>query len=236
MSDPYPADDFRRAGPPISVLAGLAVAGLALAGAASVWTAVAFAQRDVGDLRRYAGRQFVGTPKERDIELAEYTGAFVRQAALPLGVAIVVCAVVFLMWLSAADRAARDWAGGLDTDRGRALGAWFVPVANLVIPLRSLRELAVAHRAWTAEKAVWAWWIPWVLSTLIGVFFLNAAFAWAPFYTGPTDPTPEDLAGLDGYGVFVGGGLAVAALAMIVVVVNLTTAVRGRYGDVNDEG
>lgn len=230
MTDPYPDDDHRRQGPSIALLGGLAAGGLALAAAASIWMAVSFAQRDASDLRIYQG------PKKGKVDTyAEYTGSFLSQALVPVAMATVLGAALFLAWLSAADRAAREWAGGLDTDRGRALGSWLVPVANLVIPLRSLRELAVAHRAWTAEKAVWVWWIPWLSGSLIAVFSFNAAFAWAPFYDAPTDPTPADLAGLDGYGVFVGGCLTVCALAMIVVVLNLTTAIRGRYGDVSAE-
>lgn len=232
MTDPYPDDDHRRQGPSIALLGGLAAGGLALAAAASAWLAVSFANRDPGDLRLHPGKVH---RLEKLEPSAEYTGKFLLRSGLPLGVAAVVCAIAFLAWQSAADRAAREWAGGLDIDRGRALGAWFVPVANLVIPPRALRGLAVAHRAWTAERAVWIWWIPWVVASLLAVFDFNAAFAWAPFYDAPHDPTAEDLAGLDKYGVVVGGGFAIAALAMIVVVLNLTAAVRGRYGDVSEE-
>lgn len=219
--------------PPLRLLAALTVAGLAIAGAAAAWLALAFAGRAADDFRLYRAKAFdESTGKVAGEEQkAEYTGEFLVVALGPLGVTVALCAVVFVAWHAAVDRAAREWAGGLDTERWQSLGGWFLPIANLLLPFRALRELAEVHRAPIASRAVWAWWAPWTVSLLLGTFAANAAFPWSPFYGGDTDPTPDELAALDRYGVIVGAGLVVAAAAAIGVVLSLTAAVTGRYGE-----
>lgn len=218
--------------PPLRLLCALTVAGLAVAGAASAWLAVAFAQRTADDFRIYRGKGFdeAAGKVAGEEDKAEYTGEFLVATILPFGVATALCAAVFVAWHAAVDQAAREWAGGLNTERWQALGGWFLPVANLLLPFRAMRELAEVHRAQTAARAMWVWWAPWAVSLLLGTFAVNAAFPWSPFYGGDTDPTPDELADLDNYGVIVGSGLAVAAVAAIVLVLSLTAAVEGRFG------
>lgn len=233
MSDPYADDDdIRRSGPPIAVLAGLAVLGLTLAAAASAWMAMAFSGRQKADVELYRAPKEVGliAPGELDT-FARYADSFVRDAFLPLGIATAVCAVLFVAWHAAADTAARTEGGGLNQPRGLALGGWFVPIANLVIPLRALRELTEVHRAWIAFTTVLVWWAPWLVCLVLGTFAINTTFTWSPFNSGRLSEV--ELVALDKYGVIVGGGLAISALAMIVVVLNTTAAIRGRYGEVS---
>ncbi len=232
--DEWWLDDEPR-GPSLRVLSILAMGTLGLAVAGSVWLAFAFGRRGAGDLRIYQGRINENSKTETGLEdKAEYTGGFLAQALLPLGIAVLLCAVAVIAWHGVVDRAARDWGGGLSLERAQALGGW-APIANLVMPLKALRELTEVHRAWLASRVIWLWWAPWTVAMLLSAFAFNAAFAWSPFYDAKGDPTPADIAALDKYGVIVGAGLAVSAVAMIVVVLSLTTAVAGRYGADDDE-
>lgn len=58
----------------------------------------------------------------------------------------VVTAIVWLVWWAKAHRAATDGRGDLRYGRGWAIGGWFVPFANLVVPKR------VADDLWTAAR------------------------------------------------------------------------------------
>ncbi|MGQ0844077.1 MAG: DUF4328 domain-containing protein [Sporichthyaceae bacterium] len=220
--------DDEPSGPPLGRLAAFAVATLGLAAAASAWMALAFADRGTGDFRLYRGPGFdEATGKQAGEEdKAAYTGEFLVSAMAPLLVAAVVCAAAVVAWHAAVDRGTRDWGGGLNIDRGQALGGWFVPIANIVLPLKALRELTDVHRSRLAGAALWVWWAPWTVGLVLGAFAFNAAFAWSPFYDGDVDPTPEAMAALDKYGVIVGTGLTVSAVGLAVLVLGLSAAVK----------
>lgn len=219
----------------LPVLSGLALGALVLAGAASAWFAISFAQRTASDFRIYQG-PIDDDHKDQGLEdKAEYTGDFLAQAGLPLLVATVCAAAAVLAWHSIVDRAAREWAGGLTLERWQALGGWFVPVANLIVPPKSLKELAFAHRARIAEAVIWPWAVLWGLSLLLAIFTGNAAFSDSPFYDAKSDPTPADLEKLDKYGIVVGSMLTAAALLAVVIVLSLTAAVRARSGAWDEE-
>lgn len=71
-----------------------------------------------------------------------------------------VTAVAFLAWLVQATRNADRWNGRPHRSAGRVVGGWLVPVANLVIPYRVVREVNAASGGGSGPLAapVGRWW------------------------------------------------------------------------------
>lgn len=95
----------------------------------------------------------------------------------------IAAAIVFLRWLYlAAGNARAIGADDMMVGPGWAVGWYFVPVLNLVMPLLAMRELwkASAHpRDWQAVAAPLAlplWWGCWIGCNLLGGFSLRLAF------------------------------------------------------------
>jgi hypothetical protein len=91
----------------------------------------------------------------------------------------VASAVVILCWIHRANRNARALgARGLRFTPGAAVGWYFVPIANLWMPYRAMKETWQASRrpdAWSAEPIpplVRGWWLLWLVESALG----NASF------------------------------------------------------------
>lgn len=102
--------------------------------------------------------------------------------------ALVATAVAFLMWLHRASKNLRHL-GAADTEysSGLAVGSFFIPFANLVIPYRAVKEIWVRSDPRLAEpgEESWQqsgsssllgwWWGLWIVSNFVSqaVFRLN---------------------------------------------------------------
>ncbi|HZE66338.1 MAG TPA: DUF4328 domain-containing protein [Sporichthyaceae bacterium] len=204
--------------------------GLLVVAGTSVWTAVAFARRGRDDIEvTHRISDGPGNPPQLP-DKAKYTTSFLLKAELPFLIAVLVCGAAFIWWHATVDQAAREQEDMLATERWKVIGGWFFPGANLVFPIRSLRELTSVHGARPAELIAVPWWALTVTATLINFFMLRTG---AQSSTGPHKDQSgvEGLDGLDKYGVFVGCANLVGALLAVALVWNLTTAVRARITD-----
>ena len=89
---------------------------------------------------------------------------FVSGAAVFYGLAQLVIVVLFIVWQF---RAAKNNEAlgrvGARFGPGWSIGAWFIPLANLVIPVMIVQDL------WRSAKGSWLvgiWWAAWVISLL----------------------------------------------------------------------
>ncbi|MFJ3305907.1 DUF4328 domain-containing protein [Streptomyces sp. NPDC086549] len=156
--------------PPVRGIARWAVAALLLAGAA--WTV-----RAVWEIRlAVAGEPASGPPdqgdgRHRPLTALEDSYHIVTSAG---GVAVLLCVLVFLMWLQRVRENARTLSGQPPRYAGIwvYLG-WFLPVANLWVP-RGL--IADAYGASTGGKrppmVLNVWWVLWVIGMASGVGLL----------------------------------------------------------------
>ncbi|MCF2531590.1 DUF4328 domain-containing protein [Yinghuangia soli] len=100
------------------------------------------------------------------------------QAALGFtGVAMLAVAVLMIIWLYRARANTDGWAAPPATmsSKGWAIGGWFIPVANWVIPAivvndtwkRSDVRASVPGGRPGGRGLLWAWWVCYVLATLL---------------------------------------------------------------------
>jgi hypothetical protein len=134
---------------------------LALAGLAAIYNAIA----DLVQILA-VGSQGVSGPNDFRIDDLLQT-----LAGLAYLVTLVLAAVYFLRWEHRVARNVRALgATGLRYTPGWAVGWWFVPFANLVMPYRVVAELwrATASDGATVRGYVRVWWTLWIAGGLIG--------------------------------------------------------------------
>jgi Domain of unknown function (DUF4328) len=130
-------------------------------------------------------------PLADDQELGENVmGAVVAILILLLAILefliYVATAVFFLMWLYRAHnnlRAFNPW-NRPDYSAGWAVGSFFIPFVNLVVPFRAVKE--VWQKSWTADETVLSvpsapasfsiWWTFWLLSCFAGNISMRLSF------------------------------------------------------------
>ena len=88
-------------------------------------------------------------------------------------IALVVCGIAYLAWLSRAVENAPALGAGTPPHSPRgAIGWWFVPFANFVIPYRIVADLhdrlATAVDSDRARPLLLGWWLTWLGGNLIG--------------------------------------------------------------------
>ncbi|MGW0660035.1 DUF4328 domain-containing protein [Streptodolium elevatio] len=157
---------------PVQPLRGLATAVSILLGvvaAIDVLSAIAFFRRAslFGDLRD--GRLFAFSEADDADDLVEASLGL-------LGFGALATAIVFMIWFHRARSNTEAWYAPQATmSKGWAIGGWFIPLANYVIPM------IVANDTWKrsdpqpagpmgrpAGKALlWAWWIVFGLSGIL---------------------------------------------------------------------
>ncbi|WP_426504435.1 DUF4328 domain-containing protein [Dactylosporangium sp. McL0621] len=118
--------------------------------------------------------------------------------------------VVFIVWLYLArDNFDRRADNNVNWRKGWMIGGWLIPVANIVIPNRVVREIYVRSspdRTWTSDRLVNAWWIALLVS-----FFTYTETATSS--GGVTQVhTPTSVAAVTG-----GAGILAAILVAVIV-------------------
>lgn len=103
--------------------------------------------------------------------------------ALAMLLLYIVGGVVVLLWISRANRNAHAIGTlEMETSPGWAVGWYFVPFANLVMPFRSMREIWEASAGATPEGArpsgglLGAWWACWLATNITGLVSVRMAF------------------------------------------------------------
>ncbi len=112
-----------------------------------------------------------------DLEAAD---AFALLIAIPGVVVAIATGVVFLVWLWRA-RINAELLGGREAhrrSRGWVVGAWFVPVVNLWFPHQIVTDIwrTSAPQRPVSGRLVTAWWIPYIVSWIIGNRLLQSSF------------------------------------------------------------
>jgi len=101
-------------------------------------------------------------------------GQFVPFLYFIFEVLFLATSVVFLIWLyrvrtNVTPNRPQRWR------RGWAVGAWFVPVFNLVVPARIVADIGRAdggpHRSLDVQVA--AWWVCWLLAWVTGIRYVD---------------------------------------------------------------
>lgn len=144
--------------------------------------------------------------------------AYALVALLQL-VVFLVAGVLFLRWTYLTSANARAFgAQGLRYGPGLAVGSYFIPIANLAMPLQSLRDVwkaSVEPRDWevvAVPALLGFWWFFWLTSNIAGI----VAFRMEGDETLGTARTVETL-------TMVSDGLTVAASLLLALVVRRLT-------------
>lgn len=111
-------------------------------------------------------------------------------------VAALVAAITFLLWFSRAYRNSARMGSRPRYAHGWAIGAWFVPIVNLIVPKHladdiwrgsdpddALPELETAG-AKRVNPLLHFWWAAWLIGGIIGNFAIRSAFRGAPTLEG----------------------------------------------------
>jgi hypothetical protein len=160
----------------------------------------------------------------------------VRLTSDLLAIVFIVTAVMWCRWQYGAQTIVDELTSEpLLFTPGWAVGWWFVPFANLVMPFRTLRELWKASHggdSWEdipTSAVISIWWLSWAMVFALGVFH-----AFLSFHIGPSKTrvvTPAVLASLDSWtiGTLLARTVA-ASLALLIVrqVVSLQEATISR--------
>lgn len=143
----------------IQPLGGLATAAsimLGFASALSLFSAFAFFQRaSVAD-------KFMSSGSLSELDSAD---TVVAAASLILGLLVLATGIVFIIWQHRFASNAVALGGPLGLAPGWAIGGWFIPLANFVLPQLQLCQSAKASRG-KVPGVVTAWWITYVTGAL----------------------------------------------------------------------
>jgi len=101
--------------------------------------------------------------------------AFAGAAELGVVLLVLGCGVVWLVWQHRAQTNARALtAGGTRFTPGWAVGWWFIPLANLVMPSLAMRELwraSIGGPDWRDQRVpvrAGVWWACWLVFEVLG--------------------------------------------------------------------
>ncbi|MFF1413506.1 DUF4328 domain-containing protein [Streptomyces sp. NPDC058289] len=206
------------AGRPIRGLSIAAIVLLAVSGAyALLLTGTGLYVRSVLEGGRYpgAGSPDGFTPPDALMALA---------AAVQLPV-LLATAVVFIIWFHRAHTNAKTFRPDVATrSSGWAIGGWFIPFGNLVIPCRTAREIWDASRQLRSDGSdrpastafiTW-WWLVWLMSLL-------ADRVYGTLYENASDAAGLSASALAGA---VQGALSLVAALLAIRVVQKLTALQ----------
>jgi hypothetical protein len=136
-----------------------------------------------------------------------------------LSLAILVTLIVFL-WRAAANT--RLWQGGNPRFRvGWTIAAWFIPIANLVLPAMVVQDIwdrspnldSMGHRHREPSTVIGWWWVTWIAS------YLLRSLGGTP---GDSSDTVTELSSGDMLRA-IGAVLAIVAAGLLIVVVRRLT-------------
>lgn len=101
--------------------------------------------------------------------------------------------VAFLMWHYRIAKNAQALGAELRISPGWAVGWWFIPIASLVMPVRSISEISKDsdppdddlgfenhHASGSALLLIGAWWTLWIVSNMVGWFSVTTSNAQTP--------------------------------------------------------
>lgn len=134
------------------------------------------------------------------------TADMVLVGLLPLFVANVVGGFLALKWIYRVSRNAHALAAGLTVRPPWAVGWFFIPLANLLMPFRGLRQAwqaSVSPEAWRTVAVpglLRLWWAIWLVTTMLE----NVSWRLELRADTISDVIASDAAGLAGYVLRIG--------------------------------
>jgi Domain of unknown function (DUF4328) len=204
--------------------AGVAIAAWVLVVLANTFALVACLQRVllIGQIETNPGAVTAGDPAASD--------ATVRAGAITVIVVSVLAAAALLGWMFvSARRVKRERPMVLRRGPGWAIGGWFVPFANLVLPAQVMNDLWAAGTPQPEPpqrgRVVAWWWGVWLTCNL-------AAYATAEVVSNSSGNTVDGVRQRAVGGIVMYGLLAVAAVANLVVLSRVSTRLATMTPDV----
>lgn len=95
------------------------------------------------------------------------------------GLLVVPCGILYFLWIYRANTNAHALGASGIAKPGWVIGGYFIPVANLGLPLESMSQIWRASSNpsnWTAERPpmlLSIWWIAWVIANAVGMYMLE---------------------------------------------------------------
>jgi hypothetical protein len=103
----------------------------------------------------------------------------------------IVAMITFLVWIHRVFVAIRQTGGTTSWSPGMAVGGWFIPLANAILPWLTVRDALKALGRPTALAG--AWWITWLLAMpLTMVFGLSRQLSLMPELYANLNSLPLD--------------------------------------------
>jgi hypothetical protein len=125
-------------------------------------------------------RRIVADPSSVSQDEAEGADALVRLSLLEIPL-VLVCGVLFIIWLYQAHRSDRMDPSWQKRRSGWAIGGWLVPVVNLWFPFQVVSDLRSGARGDAREPSYalqWCWWLTFLVyltaSRITGRLYLDA--------------------------------------------------------------
>lgn len=173
-------------------------------------------------------RRLAADPTSVPFAEADRSDSLARWSLVEVPV-LIVCGVLFVVWLHRAHRSDRMDPSWQQRRSGWAIGGWLVPVVNLWFPFQVVSDLRRAARGDAREPSYalqWCWWIAFLL------YGLTSRISWTAYTSAERVPDSDIPAYVDHLETAilaetVAEVLAlVAAVLAIVMVRQLTTWVR----------
>jgi hypothetical protein len=175
-------------------------------------------------------------PARIDLETAAPLALGVAALGLATLGVLLLTIVSFCVWLYGAVSFARRIAPpeARVTHPAWAVGSFFVPLANLWVPVNAVLRSFEATRSALGSRAasmtsgfIVGWWVVWILSNVLSNIEFKQAIG------GPTSPGSQDLVTLLGLG---GSILSVIAAALCINVVRTLTSMQRDVADMGGPG
>lgn len=85
---------------------------------------------------------------------------------------LLICAILTLIWIHRAMSVAHELTPTLTISPGAAVGWWFVPLANFVLPFQAMREIwegsAPDDDTGSGNALLGIWWAAWIVRAVAG--------------------------------------------------------------------
>lgn len=108
----------------------------------------------------------VERPRQMDLGVLDTVAGVETPLLVTSGLLILAAGVLFATWLFRGHRSNRVAPSRLHRASGWAIGGWFVPFANLVLPVLVVHDLNRATRPWGDESRgglITTWWLAFIV-------------------------------------------------------------------------
>ncbi|MEJ2678636.1 MAG: DUF4328 domain-containing protein [Gemmatimonadota bacterium] len=114
------------------------------------------------------------------VSMAQAEAIDMRQRLLAIlyGIGLVTTGILFIRWQRAAyDRAAAIVAGAMPHSKAWTIWGWIVPIAQLFVPYRIVREIYTSATRNTSAALVGWWWFFWLAGNMASYLSLRLSLS-----------------------------------------------------------